>query len=86
MGNSYRRYEILLPLKLNDGRQVPDALIATTLMELQTQFGVISAETQTIQGTWTHLGRVYRDDLVRVFVDVEDKPAARTFFEASKSN
>lgn len=48
MSSSYRRYEILLPLKFNDGGAVPDELIGATLLELRTRFGAISVETQTI--------------------------------------
>ena len=84
MGKSYRRFEILLPLKFNDGNPVPDKLIGRTLLELRKKFGAISSETQTIQGTWSHLGQVYRDDLVRVFVDVEDNPSATEFFASFK--
>jgi len=80
----YRRFEVLLPLRFNDGRQVPDELIANALLELRKEFGAVSCETQTIQGTWTHESRVYRDDLVRVFVDAEDVPASREFFLAFK--
>ncbi|HEX4130025.1 MAG TPA: hypothetical protein VHZ24_08275 [Pirellulales bacterium] len=46
-----------------------DKLIGKTLLELRRRFGAISSETQTIRGTWSHLSHVYRDDLVRVFVD-----------------
>ena len=34
--NKWRRYEVLLPLKFNDGRPVPDELISETLLELET--------------------------------------------------
>ncbi|MCE9557279.1 MAG: hypothetical protein K8T91_28355 [Planctomycetes bacterium] len=58
--------------------------MTTTLLELQDQFGALSSETQLIQGTWKHRDQEYRDELVRVFVDVEDTPAARIFFERFK--
>ncbi len=32
-----RRYEILLPLKFNDGQPVPDSLIRATLLEFLPQ-------------------------------------------------
>lgn len=38
------RYEILLPLKFNDGQPVPDALIIQTLLELEQQFEAVSWE------------------------------------------
>ena len=86
MSKSYRRYEILLPLKFNDGQPIPDELIGTTLRELRSQFGSISAESQTSHGTWSNLGQEYRDDLVRVFVDVQDKATARKFFKQFKED
>ena len=33
MSASFRRFEILLPLRFNDGKPVPDDLIAETLTE-----------------------------------------------------
>jgi hypothetical protein len=80
MSRSLRRYEILLPLRFNDGQPVSDDLVADTLLELEQQFGAVSAETQTIRGVWRHEGESFRDDLVRVFVDVADEPDHRQFF------
>jgi len=71
---------MLLPLRFNDGRPVADELIGDTLLELRIQFGAVSCETQTIQGIWTHESDVFRDDLIRVFVDAADTPANREFF------
>jgi hypothetical protein len=80
MSSSSRRFEILLPLRFNDGQPVPDDLIADTLLELRQQFGAVSSETQVIRGIWEHQGQSYRDDLVRIFVDVADVPESRQFF------
>ena len=80
MSISGRRFEILLPLRFNDGSAVPDTLIAETLVELRRNFGAVSVETQKIEGQWQHAGQVYRDDLMRVFVDVEDTERNRDFF------
>jgi len=38
MDKPYRRYEMLVPLQFNDGRAVPDELIADTLLELEERF------------------------------------------------
>lgn len=84
MSKTFRRYEILLPLRFNDDRPVPDELVADTLLELRQRFGAVSVETQTIRGTWQHEGQIYRDDLVRLFVDVPDAPESREFFTAFK--
>jgi hypothetical protein len=77
---SGRRFEILLPLRFNDGSAVPEGLIADALVELRHKFGAVSAETQRIQGQWQHAGQVYRDELMRIFVDVEDTVQNREFF------
>jgi hypothetical protein len=84
MSNSYRRFEILLPLRFNDGQPVPGEIIADTLLELEQRFGAVSSETQTIQGLWRHQGRSYRDDLTRLFVDVADTPENFAFFREFK--
>jgi hypothetical protein len=83
MSNS-RRYEILLPLKFNDGQPVPWALIGEVLVELRGKFGAVSWETQIIHGIWQSQRTEFRDDLVRVFLDVEDLPEIREFFVALK--
>jgi hypothetical protein len=80
MSRTLRRFELLLPLRFNDGQPVPDDLIAETLIELETQFGAVSCETQPIRGLWHYEGQPFRDDLVRVFVDVADLPENRQFF------
>ncbi len=79
MSIPYRRFEILLPLRFNDGSPVPGDLLADTFIELRQRFGAVSTETQTIQGQWQHQGEIYRDELVRVFLDVEDSPENRRF-------
>jgi len=33
--NNWRRYEILLPLRFNDGKPVAKALLAATVLELE---------------------------------------------------
>ena len=84
MSRTVRRFEVLLPLRLNDGTPTPDAAVADTLIELEEQFGAVSCETQTIRGRWRSDGETYRDDLIRVFVDVPDSPESRQFFVAYK--
>ena len=78
--SALRRYEILLPSQFNDGRPIPQDLIADTLQELEQAFGAVSCETQTIVGLWRREGELYRDSLARVFVDAEDTPQNRQFF------
>ena len=84
MNRPHRRYEVLLPLKFNDGSDVPESLLADTLRDLEQQFGPISCESQEILGLWHHQGRTYKDKQVRVFVDVPDLPEDREFFVGFK--
>jgi hypothetical protein len=80
MSNSFRRFEILLPRRFNDGQPVPDGMIADALLELEERFGAVSCETQTIRGLWRHEDELFRDDLIRVYVDALDLPESRQFF------
>ena len=84
METGYRRYEILLPLKFNDGRPVPENLLADTLAEIEENIGPLSFESQEIMGVWQHNGQTYRDKQARVFVDVPDTPENRQFFSSLK--
>lgn len=84
MSKLFRRFEILLPRQFNDQSQVPDELVADTLLELRANFGSVSSETQIIRGLWEHEGTLYRDELIRIFVDVPDSPENRQFFETFK--
>jgi hypothetical protein len=86
MSSMLRRYEILLPRRFNDGQPVPDDLIAETLLELEEQFGAVSSETQIIHGRWRQGTQTFRDDLVRVFIDVPDTAASREFFAGYKEH
>jgi hypothetical protein len=79
-----RRYEILLPLRFNDGQSVPDGLISDALVELENHFGAVAWETQVIRGHWRHEEEVYSDDLMRVIIDVEDLVEHRRFFSDFK--
>jgi hypothetical protein len=79
-----RRYEILVPLLFNDGRPVPESLLAQTFAELRERFGSASWETQTVRGAWQYQGEVYLDNLTRFFVDVPDLPEHRAFFRDFK--
>jgi len=75
-----RRYEILLPLRFNNGQSVPENLLADALLELEKQFEAVSWETQIVRGTWQKAGQTYHDELMRLFVDVPDKAENRQFF------
>jgi hypothetical protein len=80
MRSSFRRYEVLVPIRFNDGVEVPDELVGDTLLELRKRFGSVSLETQIIRGQWSHEGQTYLDENMRMFLDVPDTEGARRFF------
>jgi len=67
---------VLLPLQFNDGRDVPAEWLAEAVLEIVDHFGAASYETQKLEGHWRHGGVMYRDNLVRIVVDVPDSPRA----------
>ena len=46
MSSRWRRFEVLLPLQFNDGRDVPAEWLADAVLEVVEQFGAASYETQ----------------------------------------
>jgi hypothetical protein len=85
MSSKWRRYEVLLPLKFNDGRDVPAAWLAEAVLEIVDQFGAASYETQKVEGHWRQGGSLYRDELARLVVDVPDSPRNRAAMQAFKA-
>lgn len=77
MGTHWRRYEVLLPLRFNDGREVPREWLEQASAEVAARFGAVSDETHKVAGHWRQGGMLYREDLATLFVDVPDTPANR---------
>jgi hypothetical protein len=85
MSSKWRRFEVLLPLEFNDGRAVPEEWLAEAVLEIVGQFGAASYETQKVEGHWRHGTLVYRDNLVRVVVDVPDTVKNRRWMKQFKA-
>ena len=79
------RFEILLPLFYNDGRAIEREKFLQTDDELVQLFGATSTDSMTVRGRWLYQSTLYQDQLIRVRLDVEDKPESwqtvRTFKE-----
>lgn len=75
---------MLLPLQFNDGRDVPAEWLADAVLEIVEQFGAASYETQQIEGHWRQRGTTYRDNLVRLVLDVPDTAKNRRWMKAFK--
>ena len=84
MSSRWRRFEALLPLQFNDGRDVPAEWLADAVQEVVQQFGAASYESQPLEGHWHHAGVAYRDNLVRLTVDVPDTAKNRRWMKAFK--
>ena len=84
MSSNWRRYEVLLPLEFNDGRPIPGEWLSEAVLEIVGHFGAVSYETQKVEGHWRHAGVLYRDDLIRLVVDVSDTIKNRKWLKAFK--
>jgi hypothetical protein len=85
MSSKWRRFEVLLPLQFNDGRAVPPEWLAEAVLEIVDHYGAASYETQKVEGHWRHGGVLYRDDLVRIVVDVPDLAKNRQWMKSFKA-
>ncbi len=84
MSSKWRRFEVLLPLQFNDGRDVPTEWLAEAVLEVVAHFGAASYETQKLEGHWRHGGVLYRDNLVRLVADVPDTAENRQWMKEFK--
>ena len=85
MSSKLRRFEILLPLQFNDGREVPPDWLAEAVLEIVENFGAASYETQKVEGHWRHQGILYRDNLVKIVIDATDEEADREWMREYKA-
>jgi hypothetical protein len=84
MSSKLRRFEVLLPLQFNDGRDVPSEWLAEATLEIVDNFGAASYETQKVEGHWRYQGVVYRDTLVKIVVDIADTDENRLWMRQFK--
>jgi hypothetical protein len=84
MSRHFRRFEMLLPKKFNDGDDVPPSVFEDAIGTLKERFGSVSAETQDIEGYSIHRGEEFNDDLARMYVDVPDTADNLQFFQEFK--
>lgn len=85
MNSTLRRFEILLPLQFNDGREIPFDLLADAVLDVVDRFGAISYYDRLIEGRWTHKGIVYRDNNSKLVVDVENTDENRQWMRDYKA-
>lgn len=85
MNSKLRRFEILLPLQFNDGRDIPSERLAEAVLEIVENFGAASYETQKVEGHWRHQGILYRDNLVKIVIDAHDDETNRIWMREYKA-
>jgi hypothetical protein len=76
---------VLLPVRFNDGRDVPEELLGEAVNEIVTRFGAASFRKDAVEGQWQHDDTIYRDALACVIVDVPDTTNNRKWMKAFKS-
>ena len=81
---SFRRYEIILPTRYNDGTAVESEKYLATNRDLALQLGAVSFFPETFRGIWLHEGQWFEENNVRLFVDVEDTTENAAFFQRFK--
>jgi hypothetical protein len=85
MSKKWRRYEVLLPRRFNDGRAVPRAWLGEAVNEIIDRFGAVSFEKGKLEGRWRSNRTVYRDILARLAVDVPDTLRNRRWLKRFKA-
>ena len=63
-----KKYEIYLPLKYNDGREIEPDKFKQIREELITVFGAVTVSSQSApyQGTWKYGGVDFIDDIIKI--------------------
>jgi len=85
MKGKSRRYEVLLPVRFNDGTDVPDELLAEAVNEIVEQFNAVAFYKEAALGHWRHDDTLFRDDLALLVVDVPDTQKNRKWLKAFKA-
>lgn len=77
MKSKSRRYEVLLPVRYNNGNDIPEVLLAEAVNEIVEQFNAVTFHRETVEGQWRHEETLYRDDLSLLVIDVPDSAKNR---------
>jgi hypothetical protein len=81
-----RRYEVLLPIRYNDGGEVEPRKLYDSKEELMAKFGGITADGIVRAGSWNDADGVrYDDEIIRLTVDVDDTAETLAAFRAYKA-
>lgn len=83
-----KRYEIYLPLKYNDGKEVEPEKIKQVREDLIAKFGAltVSSLSAPYQGTWRYGGVEFIDDIIKIEIITIDDGAPEEFFKSFKED
>jgi len=84
MKSKSRRYEVLLPVRFNDRKDVPEELLGEAVNEIVEQFNAVTFYKEAAEGRWRHEETLFRDDLALIVVDVPDTSKNRKWMKAFK--
>jgi hypothetical protein len=76
---------VLLPARFNDGRDIPDVLLADAINEIVAEFEAASLYKEAAEGYWVHEEILYRDQLALIVVDVRDTAKNRKWMRGFKA-
>jgi len=81
-----KKYEIYLPLKYNDGRQIEAEKIKQIREELVSEFGArtVSAQSAPYQGVWKYRGVDFIEDIIKIEIIAGADRKTRKFFRDFK--
>jgi hypothetical protein len=74
------RYEVLLPVRYNDGREVERAQHNACLDDVIEEFGGATLEPERLLGRWLFEGQEFTDTMLRLIVEVEDRAENHAWF------
>lgn len=83
-----KKYEIYLPLKYNDGREIEAEKIKHIREELIAVFGALTVSSQSApyQGRWKYGGVEFIDDIIKVEIITGTDRKTEQFFKRFKDH
>ena len=82
--NEVDAYEILLPLRYNDGRPTESAKFDQTNLDLIERFAATTTDVIPAVGRWRYRGALYEDLVLRLIIDVPASEPADEFVRNCK--
>ncbi len=83
-----KKYEIYLPLKYNDGKEIEPGKIKQAREELIAVFGALTVSSLSVpyQGSWKYGGVTFIDDIIKIEIITADDKKAEKFFRGFKEH